>query len=109
MSPLLDPFVRGLVAGGLAAFALAVARSRAAPQVKLVTIGLAVCVVSWMICESASMWTAIGQPVVVQLVGFLASGAFWLFVLVVFEDRPLRPWAALPIAILAALGVAIEL
>jgi AraC-like DNA-binding protein len=109
MSPLLDPFVRGLVAGGLAAFALAVGRSRAAAQVKWVTFGLAVCVVSWMVCESATMWAALGRPFFVQQVGFLASGAFWLFVLVVFEDRPLRPWAAAPIAVLAALGLGIAL
>ena len=109
MSPLFDPFVRGLIAGGLVAFTLAVARSRAEPQVKWATLGMAVSVVCWMVCESASMWAALGRPLIMQLVGFLASGAFWLFVLVVFEDRPLRPWAALPIAVLALLGVAIEL
>ena len=107
MSPLLDPFVRGLVAGGLAAFTLAVARSRAEPPVKWVTFAMAVCVACWMSSESASMWNAMGRPLAVQLVGFLASGAFWLFVLVVFEDRPLRPWAAIPIAILVIMGLAI--
>src|SRR5690349_3446274 len=109
MSPLFDPFIRGLITGGLAAFSLAVARSRVETQVKWVTFAMAVCVVCWMSTESASMRAALGQPVVVQLVGFLASGAFWLFVQVVFEDRPLRPWAAIPIAVLAAFGVAIIL
>jgi AraC-like DNA-binding protein len=109
MSPLFDPFVRGLVTGGLAAFTLAVARSRAEAQVKWVTFALAVCVVCWMSSESASMWVAMGRPFLVQLVGFLASGAFWLFVQVVFEDRPLRPWTALPIVVLASFGVAIAL
>src|ERR1043165_9018846 len=108
MSPLFDPFVRGLVAGGLAAFTLAVARSRAEAQVKWVTLGLGVSVVSWMCCESATMWAALGRPMLMQLVGFTASGAFWLFVQVVFEDRPLRPWAALAIAVLVLFGVAIE-
>jgi len=92
----------------MAAFALAVARSRAAPPVKWVTLALSVCVVCWMSSESASMWAAMGRPFAVQVIGFLASGAFWLFVQVIFEDRPLRPWAALPLIILAAMGVAIE-
>ena len=44
MSPLIDPFIRGLAVGGLAAFTLAVARGRAAPQAKWISAGMALTV-----------------------------------------------------------------
>jgi len=105
MSPLLDPFIRGLGAGGMAAFTLAVLRSRTSAQAKWVTVGLGVSVVCWMISESASMWTALGHVWLLQPLGFLASGAFWLFVQIVFEDRPVRPWVLLPAVVLLSLGL----
>jgi AraC-like DNA-binding protein len=100
MSPLIDPFIRGQ-----AAFALAVARSRATPQAKWISAGLALSVVCWMISESGSMWGAFGRPLAVQAVGFLASWTFWLFVLRVFDDRPLRPWVLAPAAVLLLFGL----
>jgi len=105
MSPLIDPFIRGLAVGGLAAFALAVARGRAAPQAKWISAGLALTVACWMISESASMWTAFGRLLIVQSVGFLASWTFWLFVLRVFDDRPLRLWVIAPAAVLLMFGI----
>src|SRR5215469_11839390 len=106
MSPLIDPYIRGFTAGGLVAFALAVSRSRAAPQAKLITWGLSLTVICWTISESASMWGAFGDAWIIQPIGFLASSLFWLFVLRVFEDRPLQPWVLIPPAVLLPGGIA---
>jgi AraC-like DNA-binding protein len=107
MSPLIDPLIRGLAIGGLAAFALAVGRSRAEPQAKWITAGMGVTVACWMISESHSMWAALGNPWFCLPMGFLASWTFWLFVLRVFEDRPLRPWMVLPAFLLLLMGLSL--
>ena len=106
MSPLIDPLIRGLAIGGLAAFTLAVARSRAEPQAKWITALLGLSVSCWLISESASMWAALGRVWLCLPVGFLASWAFWLFVQRVFEDRPLRPWVFAPAVVLLPVGLA---
>jgi AraC-like DNA-binding protein len=108
MSPLIDPFIRGLAIGGLAAFALAVARSRATALARWITAALSLSVACWIISESASMWGALGRLHLIQSVGFLASWAFWLFVLQVFDDRPLRPWVLLPAFALLGFGLSMD-
>src|SRR5215469_17024024 len=108
MSPLIDPLIRGLAIGGLAAFALAVVRSRAEPQAKWITAGMGFSVACWMISESHSMWAALGNPWFCLPMGFLASWTFWLFVLRVFEDRPLRSWMVLPAILLLLMGLSLS-
>jgi AraC-like DNA-binding protein len=105
MSPLIDPLIRGLAIGGLAAFTLAVARGRSAAQAKWITAGMSLSVICWMISESSSMWAATGHVWIVLPLGFLASWTFWLFVLRVFDDRPLGLAALAPAAVLLALGL----
>jgi AraC-like DNA-binding protein len=108
MSPLIDPLIRGLAIGGLAAFALAVVRSRAEAQAKWITAGMGFAVACWMISESHSMWAALGNPWFCLPMGFLASWTFWLFVLRVFEDRPLRSWMLLPAVVLLLMGLSLD-
>src|SRR5206468_399131 len=89
----LDLFVRGLAAGAMAAWSLAVARSGVSRQARLTTLALGVSVICWLTTESPTLRNALGDLNMLVALAFPLGGLFWLFVLTVFEDRPLT-WPA---------------
>ena len=100
----LDPFVRGIAAGAMAATSLGVWRSRVSPQARWVTLALGVSTIAWLICESGPLWRALGHLNILSALAFPVGGLFWLFIATVFEDRPVTPIMLAPPAALLVLG-----
>ena len=103
---ILDPIVRGIAAGAMAATALVVWRSRVSFQARWVTLAMGVSTVCWLITESWSLWGALGNAVIVVAAAYPVGGLFWLFIGTVFEDRPITAPMLAPPAGLLALGLA---
>lgn len=89
---LLDVFVRGVGAGAIVVMTLGVLASGASVAVRATLLLLGACVVAWLLSEGQATWPAIGAPIPVAMLASGVAGAFWLFVLTVFEDRPPTPW-----------------
>ncbi|HEY2356855.1 MAG TPA: helix-turn-helix domain-containing protein [Phenylobacterium sp.] len=105
----LDPFVRGIAAGAMAAMSLGVARSRVSLHARLVILALGVSVICWLITESPALWGAFDRANILVALSYPVGGLFWLFVLTVFEDRPITWTAVIPPAILFLLGFVMNL
>jgi AraC-like DNA-binding protein len=89
---LLDVFVRGVGVGAVVVMALAVLAGGASRAVRATLLLLAMCIVAWLLAEGQATWPAIGAPIPLAMLASGVAGAFWLFVLTVFEDRPPTPW-----------------
>src|SRR5689334_15326340 len=93
-------FVRGIAVGAIAVLGLSLQNGAASRQARLVAALTSVSIISWLICESQSLWRAIGRPDLLTMPALAVGGMFWLFVMTLFDDRPVtaRSWA--PAAIL---------
>ena len=89
---LLDVFVRGVGVGAILVMAIGVLASGASAAVRATLLLLSAGVVAWLLAEGQATWPAIGAPLPLAMLASGVAGAFWLFVLTVFEDRPPRPW-----------------
>jgi AraC-like DNA-binding protein len=102
---LIDPFSRGVAAGALLIFAVAVLRGGAGSRAKGVTVACAISLAAWLITESPALWDSFDRSSLLLLPAYLVAGLFWLFIVAVFEDRPLR-WTDLgPAALMGVSGV----
>ena len=100
---LIDMLVRGIAVGAMAVAGLAFWVSGAARHVRLVTVLASTSVGCWMISESHVLRHVFGSLyVLVDLPAYPVAGMFWMFAVVVFEDRPLTVWRWAPAAILLA-------
>jgi AraC-like DNA-binding protein len=100
-----DLFVRGAAAGGMAALALAIGRSAVSRQARLATALMALSTIGWLVSEAPLLRAALGEPRVLWTASYPVGGLFWLFILIVFEDRPITPLVLAPSAFLLAVGV----
>jgi AraC-like DNA-binding protein len=100
----LDPFVRGVAAGAMAATSLGVWRSRIRLQSRLVMLAIGLSTIAWLITESATLWGAFDRADILVAVAYPVGGLFWLLITTVFEDRPMTPIMLAPPAVLLALG-----
>jgi AraC-like DNA-binding protein len=100
----LDPFVRGIAAGAMAATSLGVWRSRVSPQARLVTLALGISTIAWLITESSTLWSGLRNAAILIALAYPVGGLFWLFIVTVFEDRPVRPMMLAPPVVLLLLG-----
>jgi AraC-like DNA-binding protein len=106
MSPMLDPFMRGIAVGALCVIGAGVWCSEIGRSARLATL---------LACLSAAAWTvteaepAADAPSLLPLMvlAFPVAGFFWLFVATVFEDRPLNAIAFAPSALLVIAGAAL--
>lgn len=105
----LDLFVRGIGAGAMAATSLGVWRSGVSRQARLATALLGLGVIAWLITESPALWGALGEARFLAALAFPLAGFFWLFIVTVFEDRPVTPLMLAPAAGLLVLGLARDL
>src|SRR5437879_2129933 len=88
----------------MAAWSLGVARSGVSRQARFVTLALGLSVICWLVTESSALRAALGSLNLLVALSYPLGGLFWLFVVTVFEDRPVT-WAAVaPAAILLILG-----
>jgi AraC-like DNA-binding protein len=104
---LIDMLVRGIGVGALAVAGLAFLASRAAREVRLVTALASLSVSCWIISESETLKPALGPILrfLIDLPAFSVAGMFWLFAVVVFEDRPLTVLKWIPAILLLAAGL----
>jgi AraC-like DNA-binding protein len=107
MSPLVDPFVRGMGVGALIVTALAVLRSNTPGRIRWPLLALAISLVGWMVTEAEPVWTALGRPYLLLVVAFPPAAFFWVFVRAVFEERPVTPWSLIPALVLLLSGVSL--
>jgi AraC-like DNA-binding protein len=108
MSPLLDPFARGMAVGALLVIGAAVWNSSVSRHARIATLMAMLSLASWVICESA-LWAAVGRPYWLLVLSFPVGGFFWLFVAAVFEDRPVTPTRLLAVAAPLATGTFMNL
>ncbi|MFI4950749.1 MAG: helix-turn-helix domain-containing protein [Caulobacterales bacterium] len=104
MSPLVDPFVRGVTVGALLVSALAVLRTGVSRHARMGTLLGMASIAGWAMTESPGMRSAFGNALPLDLLAMVAGGSFLVFVAAVFEDRPLRGWILAPFAVLLATG-----
>ena len=107
MSPLVDPFVRGMGVGALVVTSLAVLRSNTPGRIRWPLLFLAISLVGWIVTEAEPLWTALGHPFLLLVVAFPPAAFFWVFVRAVFEERPVTPRSLIPAAILLLSGVSL--
>ena len=96
--------MRGIAAGAMAATSLGVWRSRVSPQARLVTLALGVSTIAWLITESSTLWSGLRHAAILIALAYPVGGLFWLFIVTVFEDRPVRPLVLAPPTVLLLLG-----
>jgi AraC-like DNA-binding protein len=108
MSPLLDPFIRGIAVGALLVTGLAVWNSGVSRHARIATGMAMLSLAAWVICEGP-LWAAMGRPYAVLALSFPVAGFFWLFVAAVFEERPITPVQLLAIAAPLTTGVTMNL
>jgi AraC-like DNA-binding protein len=109
MSPLLDPFIRGVTVGALLVIALAVWRTGVSRHARVGTLLGMVSIAAWTMTESYAMQAALRNAFPLDALAMVVGGSFWLFVAAVFEDRPISGRALAPIPILLATGVSMNL
>jgi len=109
MSPLIDPFIRGLGVGALLVTAVAVWRSNTPGRIRWSLLLLAVGLIGWMITEAEPLWAAMGHFYPLLLVALPPAGFFWLFVRAVFEERRITLASLIPAGILLLSGVCLFL
>lgn len=109
MSPLLDPFVRGVIVGVMLVSALAVWRTGVSLRARIGTLVGMATISAWTLTESSGMRTALGDPLALDLLSMMVGSGFWLFVAATFEDRPFNAWTLAPFAVLLATGVSMGL
>jgi AraC-like DNA-binding protein len=108
MSPLLDPFTRGIAVGALLVIGLTVWNSSVGRHARIATVMAMLSLAAWVICESP-VWDAMGQPLALLALSFPVGGFFWLFVAAVFEDRPITPARMLAVAAPLTTGMVMNL
>lgn len=102
-------FVRGIGVGAILVVGLNFLRGGVSRHARWATV-LASCSISaWLITEAHSLWAAFGFNELILLVAHPVAGLFWLFVLTVFEDRPLSLARFGPAILLLAAGLLTEL
>lgn len=105
---LIDMFVRGMAAGAMIVTGLALQGSGLGGRVRLVGGLLGLSIACWLITESTVLWGAFGHFYPLMAPAYAVGAIFWLFVLTVFDDRPLTVMSWAPCAILFLTGVVCE-
>lgn len=105
---LIDMFVRGVAAGAMIVTGLALQGSGLPRRVRIAGGLLSLSIACWLITESHTLWTAFGHVYPLVAPAYAVGAIFWMFVLTVFDDRPLTPATWIPFAILFASGVVCE-
>ncbi len=97
--------IRGVAVGAILTLGLAIGRSRVSRDARIVGVYAAVTLGAWMMTESQSLWTAMGNNPVPMFLALSSGSAFWLLVMVVFEDWPVTWLTATPTILLVLSGL----
>lgn len=102
---LIDMFVRGLAVGAMVTMAISVLRSSVSRDAKIASVLGAVSLSAWLLTESHALWAAFGHAYAIMFLALPVSSAFWLLVMVVFEDYRVTPLTQVPALLLIVSGV----
>ena len=103
---LIDMFVRGIAVGAMAVTGLAFLASKAEPKVRFVTALLSLTIILWLITESGTLSSLLRDfRILTDLPSYPVAGVFWLFAVVVFDDRRVAPAYWIPVAVLLLVGL----
>jgi AraC-like DNA-binding protein len=105
MGPTLDPLLRGIAVGALCVTGISVWYSGIGRSARLVTLLVCLSAAAWSLTEAEAAVGSLGNFLPLLLLAFPVAGFFWLFVAVVFEDRPLSAFGFAPPALFAIAGV----
>jgi len=105
---LIDMFIRGIAVGAMIATGAALLASAQARQVRLTGSLLSLSIACWLITESHPLWHAFGHFYPLMVPAYAVGAFFWLFVITVFDDRPLSPANWAPAVLLLVTGVICE-
>ena len=105
---MLDMFVRGIAVGAMIVTAVSVCHRGISRHVQLATLLLGLSIIAWLITESAALWGAMGQFYPIIIPAYPVGALFWLFVVTVFEDRPITAANLWPTALLLTTGFLCE-
>jgi AraC-like DNA-binding protein len=105
MSPTLDPLLRGVAVGALCVTGISVWRSEIGRSARIATLLACLSAAAWTLTEAEPTFDALGRFLPLLILAFPVAGFFWLFVAVVFEDRPLSATAFAPAALFIVAGV----
>lgn len=103
---IVDIFLRGLAVGAMLLLALNSLRASVGRDQRIGLCLAGLCVICWLITESQTLWPALGRVYVLLIPSFAVGAAFWLLIMTLFEDRPLRPLWLAPAALEVVLGLA---
>jgi AraC-like DNA-binding protein len=100
-----DLLLRGVAIGALAAMAAGLARGAAGASQRVAGVLFCLGAAAYALNSSDVLRQAVG-PWFLVLVLFASSGVglFWLFLLTLFEDRPITPAMLIPAAVLAVIA-----
>ena len=97
---LIDLFVRGIAVGAVAVLGFGLTGANVSRQVRWVAGLTSFSIICWLICESDTLSQALGGFQPLNMPSLAVGGMFWLFVMTVFDDRPVSPWSWAPAAVL---------
>jgi AraC-like DNA-binding protein len=109
MSPLIDPFIRGVAVGALLVTATVVWRSNTPGRIRWSLLLLGIGLIGWMITEAEPLWAATGHFYPLLIAAYPPAAFFWLFVRAVFEEKPITLRSLIPVGILELSGLCLFL
>jgi AraC-like DNA-binding protein len=101
-------FVRGIGVGAILVVGLNFLRGGVSRHARWATVLASCSIAAWLITESHTLWGAFGFNQLILIVAYPVAGLFWLFVITVFEDRPLSVARFGPAILLLASGLLTE-
>jgi AraC-like DNA-binding protein len=103
---LISVFMLGLAAGSTAVLAVAIARSRLGPNIRLASLLWSLSMIAWLVTEPRPLWLALGQPFPFLVLAWPVAGLFWLYVLTIFADWKVTPVTLAPAGLMLLAGFA---
>jgi len=94
-----------MAVGAMLVTALGVWRSSVSRDVRIAGLSLCLSVAAWVITEAQPLWAAVHHVFPLLIAAMPAAGLFWLFILVVFEDRRVNALTLAPSAIFLVAGL----
>ncbi len=103
---LIEFLLRGIAIGALAANGVAFFRARTNPSLRIAGLLFFLSTIAYVVNSSPILRPMLGYydaPLTLLSIG--GAGYFWLFVMTLFQDRPLTPPMWLPIGLLTLVGI----
>jgi len=82
-----DFFIRGIGVGAMLILAFTGGRSAATRDARIASLLGGISLAAWMVTEADPLWRAFGDSPLVMIPAYPISGAFWLFIAVLFADK----------------------